>query len=414
MRFSVRFLGCKVSQADALVIRDALRRAGHAEAPPEDAEVHVVNTCALTREAEKKSRKQAHRSARSGRTFVTGCAVNLNREQFSGEELQTIPGSVDRVAEEIVDALGGIRTGACADDSVAAIAGRTRAFLKVQNGCDATCAFCIIPTTRGSAESRPMSRVLEDGRRRLSEGHPELVLTGINIGTYRDPQSGYGLAGLVRATAGLPGLLRVRISSIEPGSVDDELLATMAETPRVAPHLHIPLQSGDAQVLARMRRGYTPGDYLDACARARRAVPGLNITTDVIVGFPGETDDAFANTVAVVEEAGISRVHVFPFSPRPGTDAARLPDEVDGQTRRERAAELRALSERRAFDHRNDRLGTDDVVLIERRHDDGSRSGLGADYVRFTLPPGHEGPGEAVAVRAEGHAGEHLHGEPVA
>ncbi len=414
MRFSVRFLGCKVSQADALVIRDALTKAGHFEVSPDDAEVHVVNTCALTREAEKKSRKQAHRAARNGRTFVTGCAVNLNRGQFAHDDLQTVPGSVDRVAEEIVEALGGQGVGACADDQAPPVAGRTRAFLKVQNGCDARCAFCIIPTTRGEAESRPMERVLDDGRRRLSEGHPELVLTGINIGTYRDPAGGGDLAALVSAAAGLPGLVRLRISSIEPGSVDDALLEVMAATPGVAPHLHIPLQSGDARVLTAMRRGYTPGDYLDACARARRAVPGLNITTDVIVGFPGETDGAFANTVAVIEEAGISRVHVFPYSPRPGTDAATLPDEVDGATRRERATTLRALSERRAFDHRDGRLGTEDVVLIERRHDDGSRSGLGADYVRFTLPPGREGPGETVAVRATGHAGDHLFGEPPA
>src|SRR5680860_842843 len=150
-------------------------------------------------------------------------------------------------------------------------AGRTRAFLKVQNGCDSRCAFCIIPTTRGGAESRPLERVLADAGRRLAEGHPELVLSGINIGTYRDPATGAGLADLVRAVGAVEGLARLRISSIEPGTVDDRLLAAVAETAVVAPHLHIPLQSGDGDVLRAMGRSYDPRRYVEACLRAREA-----------------------------------------------------------------------------------------------------------------------------------------------
>jgi threonylcarbamoyladenosine tRNA methylthiotransferase MtaB len=409
--FSVRFLGCKVSQADAALIRDALRDAGHVETTREAAEVHVVNTCALTVEAERKSRREANRGARRDRVFVAGCAVNLNAAQFAGPRTTAVPGSADRAAAEIVDLLGGARPTACADDAPRA-PGRTRAFLKVQNGCDSACAFCIIPTTRGPAESRPMARILAEGRRRIAEGHPELVLTGINIGTFRDPGSGAGLADLVRAVGRLDGLERLRISSIEPGDVGDRLVAAIAETPTVAPHLHVPLQSGDPAVLRAMRRSYGVGDYLDACRRAAAAVPGLNLTTDAIVGFPGEDEAALRATARVAEDLRMSKIHVFPYSPRPGTPAAAMQGRPPAEELRARAARLRDLSDRLGFAHRARRVGSRDRVLVERRHPDGTLGGLGADYTRFVLPAGAGRPGEMVAVAVDRVAGEHLWGEP--
>jgi threonylcarbamoyladenosine tRNA methylthiotransferase MtaB len=411
VRFSVRFLGCKVSQADASLIRDALRDAGHLETAPEAADVHVVNTCALTVEAERKSRREANRGARRGRVFVSGCAVNLNAAQFAGPQVTTLPGSADRAAQEIVAILGGGRPTACADDAPRA-PGRTRAFLKVQNGCDSGCAFCIIPTTRGGAESRPMARILADARRRLGEGHPELVLTGINIGTYRD-EGGADLADLVRTLGRLEGLARLRISSIEPGDVSDRLLDAMAGTATVAPHLHVPLQSGDPGVLRAMRRSYGVGEYLDACRRARAALPALNLTTDAIVGFPGEDEAAFRATAGVVEDLGMSKVHVFPYSPRPGTAAAQMPGRPEPDELRERSRRLRDLSDRLGFAHRARRVGGRDRVLVEKRHPDGTLTGLGADYTRFVLPPGAGEPGRMVAVDVAGMAGEHLDGRPL-
>ncbi len=410
-RFSVRFLGCKVSQADAALIRDALRDAGHVETVPEAAEVHVVNTCALTVEAERKSRRESNRGARRGRVFVSGCAVNLNAAQFAGPSVTTVPGSADRAAQEIVEMLGGGRTMACADDAPRA-PGRTRAFLGVQNGCDSRCAFCIIPTTRGAAESRPLGRVLADARRRLEEGHPELVLTGINIGTYRDPATGADLADLVRAVGAVEGLARLRISSIEPGTVDDRLLAAVSETPAVAPHLHVPLQSGDGDVLRAMGRSYDPGVYVEACLRAREALPGANLTTDAIVGFPGEDEAAFRRTARVVEDLAMGKVHVFPYSPRPGTPAAALAGRPPPQELRERSRRLRDLSDRLGFARRRARVGSRDEVLIAKRHEDGTLSGLGADYSRFVLPAGAGGPGEMVPVVVAGVVGEHLDGRP--
>jgi threonylcarbamoyladenosine tRNA methylthiotransferase MtaB len=284
----------------------------------------------------------------------------------------------------------------------------------VQNGCDSHCAFCIIPTTRGRAESRPLPRILADARRRIAEGHPELVVTGINVGTYRDPNGSGGLPELVMRVGALPGLRRLRISSIEPGTVDAPLLRAMAETPVVAPHLHIPLQAGDDRVLRAMGRGYTREGYRAACERARAALPGLNITTDVIVGFPGEDAAAFAATLGVVREVGMGKVHVFPFSPRPGTRAAGLADDVGHEERRERGRVLRDLSDDLGRARRRARVGSRDRVLVEARHDDGTLGGYGADYTRFVLPPGTGAPGGMVPVRVAGAAGDHLVGHGVA
>jgi threonylcarbamoyladenosine tRNA methylthiotransferase MtaB len=413
-RFAVRFLGCKVSLADATLIRDALRDAGHVEVPPEQAEVHVINTCALTLEAERKSRQQVNRASRGGAlTFVTGCAVNLDSAQFGGGtgSVVAVPRSADRAAAEIIERLGTSPPPGCREEHAAP--GRTRAFLKVQNGCDARCSFCIIPTTRGPAESRPLGAILRDARRRLDEGHPELVLTGINIGTYRDPERGVDLPGLVRRIGAMEGLRRLRISSIEPRDVTERLVAAVAETPTAGTHLHVPLQSGDARVLRAMRRAYTVEEYLAACSRARSAIPGLNLTTDAIVGFPGEDDAAFRSTMAVVEEAGITKVHVFPFSPRPGTEAERLAGMVEPAVRAERSRTLRDLSDRLGAAHRLSRVGSRDTVLIEKALADGTLVGLGGDYTRFVLPAGSGAPGEMVAVHVEGVHGEHLSGRPI-
>jgi len=389
--FSVRFLGCKVSQADAMLIRDALRDAGHVEAPRDAAQVHVVNTCALTLEAERKSRQQVNRAARAGRTFVTGCAANLNGGQF-GEDVTVVGRSADRAAIEIVERLGGAGALACQDDALPP--GRTRAFLKVQNGCDQHCSFCIIPRTRGAAESRPLEAILRDAERRLSEGHPELVLTGINIGTWRGAD-GSGLADLVRRIGALPRLRRLRISSIEPGDVDLRLAAAMAETPTVARHLHIPLQSADDAVLRAMGRSYDVAGYVRAVEWARELLPDVNITTDVIIGFPAED----------------GKVHVFPFSPRPGTAAAAMGDLVPPAEKDRRSRELRDLSDRLGFARRRDRVGGTDEVIVERVLEDGTLTGYGSDYCRFVIDPCGARPGDLVPVRVAGMAGEHLRGE---
>ena len=409
-QFSVRFLGCKVSQADAMLIRDALRDAGHVETSPDRADVHVVNTCALTVEAERKSRQQVNRAARvATRTFVTGCAANLNPEQFAASGVTVVNGSADRVAAEIAAELGAQPALGCHDDTRAS--GRTRAFVKVQNGCDQRCAFCIIPTTRGVAESRPREAILRDVRRRLGEGHREVVLTGINIGTWRDRGGKDGLAELIGTIGSLDGLARLRISSIEPGDVTPRLMDAMAATPTVACHMHIPLQSADPRVLADMGRSYTIDRYLQSMEWARQAIPELNVTTDVIVGFPTEDDAAFGRTLEVVDAVRFGKVHVFPYSPRPGTRAAALGDGVSPADKDARSRELRDRSDRLGFARRRERIGSRDVVLVEKLLDDGTATGYGSDYTRFVVPSVERG--QLLPVVADGMLGEHLRGIPI-
>src|SRR5579884_1640458 len=313
--FSVRFLGCKVSHADAQAVRERLLADGHEERL-DAADVAVVNTCCVTHEAVAKSRKEASRAARTHRrVYVTGCAANLAGDAFAGlpEHVVVVRRSSEETPATVagdVGAIGCVQADARLD--------RVRAFVKVQDGCSFSCSFCVIPFVRGASRSRRASDVLREVGRRVGQGHREVVLTGINLGCYRDRDAGYDLARLVRAAGATPGLARLRLSSIEINHVLPELVRALRETPTASRHLHVPLQSGDDRVLAAMGRRYRAATYL------RRLTPlagDFNLTSDVIVGFPAEDDAAFERTLRTVEAAGLTKVHVFPYSPRPGTRA---------------------------------------------------------------------------------------------
>jgi len=256
--FAVKFLGCKVSQADAMIARRRLLEAGHKEVPEADAELHVINTCCITSEAEAKSRHAVRRSLKTAKeVYVAGCAVNLNAGRFADIAPNVTPfvGTADDVADSMAD-----RSGACIDleHDVLALqpeqASRTRGFVKVQDGCDCRCAYCIIPTVRGSARSRPATAVLDEVRRRVEQGQPEMVMTGISVGDYRDPERGLELGELMVEVARVPGVERVRLSSVEVIHVKDSLLDALATEPKICPHLHVPMQSGDDDVLRAMGR----------------------------------------------------------------------------------------------------------------------------------------------------------------
>jgi threonylcarbamoyladenosine tRNA methylthiotransferase MtaB len=395
--FTTRFLGCKVSQTDVQEIRERLAADGHFEAE-EGADVAVVNTCCVTHEAVRKSRQAARRAARSAkRVYVTGCGANLAGDAFAG-----LPGNVtvvrlpgERTPEFVardVGAIGCVRADVGLD--------RIRAFVKVQDGCSFSCAFCVIPQVRGVSRSRAAEAVLAEARRRVEQGHREVVLTGINLGCFRDRAAGFDLARLVREVGAMPGLERLRLSSIEVNHLGERLIAAMRETPGVSPHLHVPLQSGDDGVLAAMGRRYTSSTYLRRLARAE----GFNLTADVIVGFPAEDEAAFERTLAVVEEAGITKVHVFPYSPRPGTRTAAA-DTVPPEAKRGRSARLRALSAeacRRAW---RAKVGAEDAVLVDR-----PGRGYGDDYTPWLV----DAPvGGIVRVRAADVSEEGVVGVPV-
>ena len=400
--FAVKFLGCKVSQADAMTARRALLEAGHTEVSEHEAELHVINTCCITSEAEAKSRQSVRRSLKTaGEVLVSGCAVNLNAGQFAEIDLRVRPfvGPAEAVAGDMAQALG-----ACADldhDVLArqssAQVSRTRGFIKVQDGCDCHCAYCIIPTVRGDARSRPASAVLEEARRRVDQGQPEMVLTGISVGDYHDPERGLELGELMVEVARVPGVERVRLSSVEVIHVKDSLLEALATEPKVCPHLHVPMQSGDDDVLRAMGRHYTAGEYLESVRALRAAVPHVNVTTDVIVGFPTESEDAFERTLNAVDAAGITKVHTFSYSPRPGTVAEALGDRVSPEEKKRRSRELRGRSEVRSRHHRVTKLGGSERVLVDKVADT-QCSGYTADYTRCYLPGGAAARGEIIDV----------------
>jgi len=367
--FSVRFLGCKVSHTDAQEVRERLLADGHLEQSSDvGADVAVVNTCCVTNEAVRKSRQAAARAARTHtRVYVTGCAANLSGDTFAG--LPDNVTVVGRPSEESAAFVAG-DVGAIGCVQADARLDRVRAFVKIQDGCSFSCNFCVIPLVRGGSRSRLAGAVLDEVRRRVAQGHREVVLTGINLGCYRDRAAGYALPRLVREVGAVPGLERLRLSSIEINHVDAELVSALRETPNVSPHLHVPLQSGDNGVLRDMARRYTSATFL----RRLEPLADFNLTTDAIVGFPTEDERAFRNTLSVVEAAGITKVHVFPYSPRPGTVTAG-DDVVAPAVKKDRGARLRAASQAACLARWREKIGADDVVLVER-----PGRGYGDDY----------------------------------
>jgi threonylcarbamoyladenosine tRNA methylthiotransferase MtaB len=395
--FTVDFLGCKVSQTDGQEIRERLLADGHVQAD-EAADVAVVNTCCVTHEAVRKSRQAARRAARkAGRVYVTGCGANLAGDAFAGlpENVTVVRLPGERTPEFVardVGAIGCVRADVGVD--------RIRAFVKIQDGCSFGCAFCVIPQVRGASRSRGGEAVLGEVRRRVEQGHREVVLTGINLGCYRDRGAGFDLPRLVREAGATEGLARLRLSSIEVNHLSDSLIQAMRETPVVSPHLHVPLQSGDDGVLAAMRRRYTSATYLRRLARAA----GFNLTADVIVGFPNEDDAAFGRTLAVVEAAGLTKVHVFPYSPRPGTQTAAH-DPVPPGVKKERSARLRAQSAEACRQRWRGKVGSEDAVLVDR-----PGRGYGDDYTPWLV---NAPVGELVRVKAVDVSEEGVVGVPV-
>ena len=369
--FSVRFLGCKVSYADTQAVRERLLRDGHAEAE-DGAEVAVVNTCCVTHEAVSKSRQAVSRAARTHeRVYVTGCASNLEGAFGGMAHNVTV---IARRSEDTPEAVAG-DVGAIGCVQATARLDRTRAFVKIQDGCSFSCAFCVIPLVRGGTRSRHARAVLAEIEKRVAQGHREIVLTGVNLGCFRDREAGFTLARLVREAGSLAGVERLRLSSIEVNHLSKELVSALRETPSASPHLHVPLQSGDDEVLSAMGRRYSAAQYVAKI----EPLGDFNLTADVIVGFPGEDEDAFARTLELVERAGLTRVHVFPYSPRPGT-ATAAEDTVPPTVKRERSARLRALSDALSRKRWESKVGTTDRVLVDR-----PGRGYGEDYTPWLV-----------------------------
>jgi len=395
--------GCRLNTYESEVIR----RAG---AAADVADTVVVNTCAVTAEAVRQARQRIRHIRREQpqlRIVVTGCAAQAMPELFA-----TMP-EVDRVLgnEEKFDpkAWTGTSRVAVADimaattmraHAVDAIEGRSRAFVQVQNGCDHRCTFCIIPYGRGNSRSLGAASVVAQVRRLVDNGYREVVLTGVDITSYRDGEARLGTL-VKRILREVPELSRLRLSSIDSVEADRDLIDAMATEPRLMPHLHLSLQAGDDLILKRMRRRHSRADAIAFCGAMRRLRPDIAFGADIIAGFPTETEDMFARSLDLVDECGLTQLHVFPFSPRPGTPAARMP-QLDPAVVRERARRLREKGDAALRAYLERQVGTRRRVLAESR-----MLGRTEQFVLVRLPRSVE-PGTLLELPIAGHDGRRL------
>ncbi len=426
-RFSIATLGCKTNQFESAAMEETLRAAGYAPVAFElGADLVIVNTCTVTSATDSQSRKLIRRARRINpacRIVVTGCYA-----QIDPAALADLPGVVLVIGNgEKRDLLrllsetgpkvqvGDMRHQTGPALSLSSFSGRSRAFAQIQNGCDAYCSYCIIPYARGASRSVPPDQVLEQVRQLVKSGFQEVVLTGIHIGGYgRDLAEPGSLLKLLRRIELETDLTRLRLGSIEPQELEDSLIEQVACSSILCPHFHVPLQSGDDAVLRRMNRHYGRDFFAERISKISAWIPDAAIGMDVITGFPGETEEEFAATRDLIEALPVSYLHVFPFSRRPGTPAARFPDPVPGPRARERAALLRRIGEKKQQDYACRFVGRQLQVVVEGGRYRGLCKGLSDNYlsVIFPAPQGLEGALKAVQV--DGFDGGSLRGRLVA
>ncbi|MNB68358.1 Threonylcarbamoyladenosine tRNA methylthiotransferase MtaB [compost metagenome] len=413
-------LGCKVNFYDTEAIWQLFKQEGYEQVDFEgQADVYLINTCTVTNTGDKKSRQMIRRAVRRNPeaiVAVTGCYA-----QTSPGEILDIPG-VDLVIgnqdrDQIMTHVNSIRdsrqpvnavrnimkTREFEELDVPGFADRTRAFLKIQDGCNNFCTFCIIPWSRGLSRSRDPKSIVKQAHQLVEAGYKEIVLTGIHTGGYGDDLENYRLSDLLWDLDKVDGLERVRISSIEASQIDDKLMDALNRSSKMCRHLHIPLQAGHNEVLKRMRRKYTTEEYLAKMERIRQAMPDVAITTDVIVGFPGETDEMFRAGYDFMKQIGYSEMHVFPYSKRTGTPAARMEDQVDEDVKNERVQQLIDLSEDMQLAYARRFLGQTVAVIPERSAKDApARSiqhGFSDNYLQVQFAGGDELQGQLCRVK---------------
>jgi len=352
--------GCRLNAFESEIIARAAAAAGLADAV-------VVNTCAVTAEAERQARQAIRRARREhpgARIVVTGCAATLDRQRYAAmPEVDAVLDNDAKLRPESYSAAASTPL----PGPPARGTGQARAYLQVQQGCDHRCTFCIIPYARGPSRSIPIGALAEQARALTAAGHPEIVLTGVDLTAYGADLPGRPTLGQMvrRLLAAVPELRRLRLSSLDPVEIDDDLWDVFARDARLMPHLHLSLQAGDDLILKRMKRRHTRADAIAAARRARALRPEVALGADLIAGFPTENDDMFRRSLDLVAECGLAFVHVFPYSPRPGTPAARMP-QVPPAVVRERAARLRRAGEAALAAALRSRVGATDEVLIER------------------------------------------------
>ena len=415
-------LGCKLNFAESSTIGRQFADRGYTIVEfGEPADVCVVNTCTVTERADRECRQTVRRALRASPepvVIVTGCYAQLEPEQIASiDGVDFVLGSREKLRLfDLLPVLDKPRAPrilvsdiAAGDDFGAAASadagGRTRAFLKVQDGCDYSCSFCTIPRARGVSRSQPVDACVEQARRLAAAGYRELVLTGVNVGDY-GRKDGTSLEALLAALERVPGIDRIRISSLEPNLVSDALLDRVGASSRLCRHFHIPLQSGSNEILRRMRRRYTATEYRHLLENIARRLPGCGIGVDVIVGFPGENEEHFDETRSLLQDLPLTYLHVFTYSERPGTPAAGFAAPVPVRTRRERNAVLRILGAKKKEAFHRTLLGRRVSVLCEGSVENGRRFGCTDTYARVALAAGETSENTIVHAEITGSDGE--------
>ena len=418
-------LGCKVNQFETDAMSGLFREAGYAVVPfTETADVYVINTCSVTSLSDRKSRqmiRRAHKQNPAALIVAAGCWAQLNAEEASSfpgvmvvagnQGKKNIVSLVERALTEkkIMRECDAPSAAIFDDIAVNEHPGRTRAFLKIEDGCQNFCSYCIIPYARGKVRSRPLAEIGRAAQKIAAAGFGEIVLTGIHLGLYGQDLPGKpSLAAACREILSVGQIMRLRLGSLESVEADDELLSLMASEPRLMPHLHLPLQSGCDAVLKNMNRHYTTADFTELIAKIRHKVPNVAISTDVIVGFPGETEDFFALSLKFVQSQKFARIHIFPYSKRQGTPAAKMDNQVLPQVKKERVRIMQHVAEQASQEFRLIMVGRTVTVLWETCLN-GVTDGLTENYVRVYVhgefPAGTLGQVKLTGIYADGMTG---------
>ena len=400
--FQIKTLGCPVNQHEGRALAEAMLRAGFTETTG-PADIYIINSCAVTRAAAAEARRLAGRAKKENPgalTVLAGCYPQVYWREIADllPGVDMIVGTADRLR------LPGLISRRLSGENTPRIHvtahhpgevfeelpqtehyGRIRPVVKIQEGCDETCTYCIVRTARGLPRSLAPEKVLARVRALLARGYREIILAGTHLGTYGREWPGWNLARIIREICSLPDRFRLRLDYLEPMDVTDELLETLAASPKVCPFLYLPLQSGADRILEKMGRRYTAEDYIRLVEKARRLLPDPAVWTDLIAGFPGETAEDHRRTVSLVRELALSRLHVFPYSPRPGTAAAAFPDQVAPDVKKDRVRELRALGEELHLAYCRRFIGREAAVLVEKAAG-GTAFGHCAHYLGVSFP----------------------------
>jgi threonylcarbamoyladenosine tRNA methylthiotransferase MtaB len=409
VRVTLLSLGCKVNQAEISEMESALHMRGHEFVGLEgDPDVCIINTCTVTARSDYQSRQLIRRAARTGaRVIVTGCYSELNPEDAAS--LEGVTGVIKNDNKpHIINMIDGYSRSTTLNYS----GSRTRRFLKVQDGCDNSCTYCIVWKARGRSRSLEMGNIISRVDAAINEGVKEVVLTGVHLGNYgQDLMPAASLSDMLENILARTSLVRIRLSSLEINEIDQRLLELIKDS-RVCSHLHVPLQSGDDDVLGLMRRNYDASYFRDRVEEIAGVIPGIALGTDVIAGFPSETHKAFNNTLNMIEMLPFTYLHVFPYSFRPGTEASMMTDIVGHKERKKRAYILRTIGKNKKKEYMRSQVGRTLNVLIEEDNSDVQVRGTSDNYLKVSVPDNSCMKGSIVPVRIEGTGSEGLYGNP--